>query len=262
MERAISLIFALTLCVLSGDLDGNGIVNFKDFTIFADNWLKRVDDQNDVEEVMIELVELDVNDTNLELNYKIKNNSDHDVWICDRVDDYSDSRFSFEAYLAEDAKTLVIRKRLDVPILLRWNMIPVGRYLRLRPGQEKTESLSLTLPVRPRLVYTFEQANAERASRLVLEIGFYNEDLIGLIRSIIEVAERLDCVADLDDYYSDIVRRYFKGSLIPVRFGSLSHFDEKYNDMSEELLTSSTEELLGEEVLQIVVEDLSIPYDG
>lgn len=44
------------------------------------------DPNNDFEKVpMISLTNLDVNDTNLKLSYKIKNNTDHNVWICDDV---------------------------------------------------------------------------------------------------------------------------------------------------------------------------------
>jgi hypothetical protein len=219
------------------------------------------DEQNS--DVSLTITKFQVNDQTLELSYKIKNDSGHDVWICDRIDD-SDSRFSFEAYLAEDAETLIIRKRLDVHPEVIWSAIPEGRYLRLQPGQEKTESLSLDLPVYPQLVYISKRANAEHARRLVLEIGYYNKDLPGLIRSIIEVTERLGCASpDLnEDYNSDIFRCYFPGLLIPLQFGTLSYFDETYNDVSEQFLTAYTDELLGEQVLQATVEGVDVPYTG
>ena len=245
MYRIVSLILTLTLCVF--------------FLKFAQ--AESGDDPNNVEEkvVTIELTKLDVNDTTLELGYKIKNNTDHDVWICDSVS----MQLNYEIYLAEDAQTLVIRKRLDISPGVVWAAIPVGRYVRLRPGQEYAESLSRALPVRPALSYIAERANAESAKRLVLEIGFYDQDLPGLIRSIIEVVERLGCAKlELEDYESDIMRHYFKGLLIKGRFGGLEHFDESHQDLSEQFITPYTDQLLGEQVLRIEVDGLYIPYKG
>jgi hypothetical protein len=207
--------------------------------------------------VTIELTKLDVNDTTLDLSYKIKNRSDHDIWICDSVS----KQLNFEIYLAEDAQTLVIRKRLDVSPEVVWAAIPIGRYVRLRPGQGYAETLSYALPVRPALAYIGERANAESAKRLVLEIGFYDQDLPGLIRSIIEVVERLGCAnVELEDYESDIMRHYFKGLLIKGRFGGLEHFDESHQDVSEQFITACTDQLLGEQVLRLEVDGVSIPY--
>jgi len=106
--------------------------------------------QNGKEEagVTIELTKLDVNDTTLDLSYKIKNNSDHEVWICDDVDFYLTS-IDFEVYLSEDEQTLLIRRRFDVPTIVYWPIWPYGRYVLLRSGQERTESLSLDVPVHP-----------------------------------------------------------------------------------------------------------------
>lgn len=267
MNRSIISVLAFALCLSSGDLDHNGIVDFNDLAIFADNWLRCGDDggdlteQNDVAAVMIVLTKLEITHQTLELGYKIKNGSDHDVWVCDSV--CMDYGIDFEAYLAEDARTLVMRKLLDVSPEILWVAIPVGRYVRLRAGQERTESLSLTVPVRPQLVYIGQRASAEYATCLVLEIGFYNEDLPGLIRSIIEVAERLGCAPPtVKDYDSDIMRRYFSGLLIYGRFGGLSQFDESHQDVSEEFVTAYTDRLLGEQVLRIVVDNLYIPYQG
>lgn len=216
----------------------------------------------EIKDVTIILTNLDVNDTTLELSYKIKNNTDHDVWICDSVDIvYSNT----EIYLAEDAQTLVIRKRLDVSPEVVWAAIPAGRYVRLQPAQEYSESLSFAVPVRPVLTYINERAYADSAKRIVLEIGFYDQDLPGLIRSIIEVVERLGCAnVEYEDYESDIMRHYFKGLLINGRFGGkgLEHFDESHPDGSELFRTSFTDQLLGEQVLQISIDGLYIPYKG
>jgi hypothetical protein len=215
-------------------------------------------DPNYSDKVSIELAKLDVNDTTLELGWKIKNNTDHDVWICDSVSKHGNS----EIYLAEDAQTLVIRKRLDISPEVEWAAIPIGRYVNLYPGQEYTEFLSCALPVRPALVFIPEQSNAESAERLVIEIGFYDQDLPDLIRSIIEVVERFGCDnVELEDYESDIMRHYFKGLLIKGRFGGLEYFDELHQDVSEQFITTYTDQLLGEQILRIEVDGVHIPYE-
>jgi len=219
-----------------------------------------VTDQNDVDSVMIELTHLDVNDTKLEFSYKIKNNTDHDVWICDSVD--TGSTFNIDVYLAEDDQTLVIMKRIDVVSEFWWvDQYRNSRYVRLRPAQEYSESLSVDMPVGPSVMYYAERANAKLASRLVIEIGFYNEDVLKLIRSIIEVAERFNYTSvGVPDFESDFMRCYFKGLLIARGFGGLSHFDEVYTDVNE-LLIGPTYDFFGEQVLRIKVDGVHIPYD-
>lgn len=266
MDRSIALILLFTLCLSSGDLDGNGIVDFHDLAILADNWLKSgqdaIDsgDQNDVEAAMtIVLTKLEVTDKTLDLGYKIRNGTDHDVWVCDNLG----LGARFEVCLLEDAETLMLRRRLDVrpdPGII-WVAIPIGRYIRLGPGEERRESFSLEVPVSPHTIYTPQRAKAEYARRLVMEIGFYNQDLPKLVRSILEVAERLGCgYVGPQDIESDIVRRYFKGSLIKNQFRGTSYFDQYYGTSSDEFETVYTGGNLGEQVLRIAVENLYIPY--
>jgi len=217
-------------------------------------------DQNDVNSVTIALTHLDINDTKLELSYKIKNNTDHDVWICDSVN--IQSTCNIDVYLAEDAKTLVIMKCIGI-VSEFWavNQFRTSRYVRLRPAQEYSESLSLDVPVGPSVLYLDEQANTEFASRLAIEIGFYNEDVLKLIRSIIEVAERFNYTnVRVPDFESDFMRCYFKGLLIARGFGGLSRFDEDYTDANE-LFIGPTYDFFGEQYLRIEVDGVHIPYD-
>jgi len=249
MYRIVSLILALTLCVFSPR--------------FAQ--AESGDDPNNVEEkvVTIELTKLDVNDTTLELSYKIKNNTDHDVWICDDVAAYFAS-LDFEVYLSEDEQSLLIRRRLDVPTIVYWPVWPYGRYVLLRSGQERTESLSLDVPVHPRRVFARGEAASDHARRLVLEIGFYNEDLPGMIREILEMAEKLNC-ARLEpiEYRTAFFLRYFKGIWIAHLFGGLSNFEKYvYQEGSEEITIPYTQQNLnGEQVLRIEVDGVHIPYE-
>ena len=265
MERAISLIFALNLCVLSGDINRNGIVDFNDFAIFADDWLKHGDDsgdsadQNDVEAVMIVLTKLEVTDRILELNYKIKNGSSHDVWFCDSLAVNFDIRF--EVHMAEDDQTLLINRRCNVPTEFYFDQPPFGRYVHLRPGEERAESLSLTVPVFPLRLFTDNRPTAEYATCLALEIGFYNEDLPGLIRGIFEVADKLDYTnLDLSNCDPSIIERYFRGILVARYCGVLSGFNKNHSDVSEQILIPHFCPILkDEQVLRLTVDDVFIP---
>ncbi len=250
MYRIVSLILTLTLCVFSPR--------------FAQ--AESGDDPNNVEEkvVTIELTKLDVNDTTLELSYKIKNNTVHDVWICDDVA-FNLASLDFEVYLSEDEQTLLIRRRLDVPTDVEWAINPRGHYVLLRSGQEWTESLSLDVPVHPRRQFAYGQVASDHARRLVLEIGFYNEDLPGMIREILEMAEKLNCarLETSGEYRTAFFMRYFKGIWIAHLFGGLSGFEKyTYQEGNEEISIPYTwQNFGGEQVLRIEVDGVHIPYE-
>ncbi len=249
MSRTICLILAFTICIFSPRCAQ----------------AESVDDPNNEEEkiVTIELTKLDVNDTTLELSYKIKNNTDHEVWICDDVDFYLTS-IDFEVYLSEDEQTLLIRRRFDVPTDIEWGSWPRGHYVLLRSGQERTESLSLEVPVHSRRQFAHGLAASDHARRLVLEIGFYNEDLPGMIREILEMAEKLNCARlEPSEYRTAFFIRYFKGIWIAHLFGGLSGFEEyTYKEGSEEITIPYTRQNLnGEQVLRIEVDGVHIPYE-
>jgi hypothetical protein len=170
-----------------------------------------VADQNDVDSVIIALTLLDVNDLTLDVNdqttdandqspdpnaetlnideptlelrWKIKNNSDHDIWVCDLVGFIEDE---FEVYL-EAEQTLLIRRRLDVPTFVVYYIWPEGQYVRLRAGEEMVKSLSITLPVHnhwifmPPFLPRLAKQDVIYARRLVLEIGYHTKDLAQMI---------------------------------------------------------------------------------
>jgi len=223
-----------------------------------------VTDQNDLDSVIIALTHMDVNDTNFELSYKIKNNTDHDVWICDDVSVMTAT--DFEVYLSEDEQSLLIRRRHDVPTNAYFVALPVGRYVLLRSGQEWSESLSLDVPIGPTHLFASGLATSDHARRLVLEIGFYNEDLPGMIRDILEMAEKMNCASlEPGEYTRDFFIRYFKGIWIAEMLGGLSHFEEyMYNEGSEEIKIPYfrySRQNFNEQVLRIEVDGVYIPYD-
>jgi len=244
MNRPIKLITALILCFV------------------LTMWPQAGDGDNpDVEEetgVTIELTKLDVNDTNLELQYKIKNGTDHDVWICDNVNKIANP---FEVFLAKDAQTLVLRKRLDVPSSKIWHTQPTGLYVRLRPGEDLFESLSLNLPVQSSFVFASQGRTlvTQNARFLSLEIGFYDEDLPGLILSIIQEADKF---SDLKCFAATaMTKEYFRGLLVRNRMGTLPSITEAHSK-GQVFICYSWQALTGEKVLRIVVDGVSIPYEG
>ena len=214
-------------------------------------------DQNS--DVSITITKFQVNDQTLELSWKIVNHSDHDVWICDSVG----FGYRFEVYMATDDQTLMIRKRFEVPTAILYYVLPDSEYVRLRPDEERTESVSLTVPVQQDFVFTVGVGTAKRATRLILEVGFYDEDLPGLIRSILEEAEKIaGPTPNLDDHNISIIARYFEGLLIARYFGDLAGFEEYYyKDPSEQLRMPYMHQTLGsEQVLRATIDGVSIPY--
>ena len=251
MKRYVILLLALTICICYPRY------------LQAEN----ADDSNNEEGkiVTIELAKLDVNDHNLDLSWKITNNTDHDVWICANLN--TEYPAFYEYFLDEDTKTLVLRRRSDLPmsIAIAMNYPPLrSRYVRLGSGQEKVEFISLAVPVQPYRISEGEYGNAEYAKRLVLEIGFFNEDLPGLILQIVELAEKLNCdlrVGLGDDL--EICNRFFGGRNIAQAFNHLLGFSESVMSASvngEFTIHYMGPILNGEQILRITVDGVSIPY--
>jgi hypothetical protein len=229
-------------------------------------------DALDIEEdnaVNIVLTKLDVNDTKFELSWKIINNTDHDVWICDRLfpGDF------FEWFLDTDDKTLIIRRRFDLPQGQGWEHLPRAYYVRLRPGQEKVDSISLTVPIREHTVFGPLLGHGQSATRMALEIGFYDEDLPGLILEIVEMAELLNCDVRSPANGSGIVptdrvrelrRRFFGGQFIARAFygESFAYFRDSITSGGDEVIIPYLSQTLnGEQTLRTEVDGFSIPLN-
>jgi len=210
--------------------------------------------------VTIATTMLEVTDKTLEWCYRITNSSVEDAWVCDTPSVRSRSG-NFEVYLADDAETLKIRRRLGVPSRLLWSLPPTGRYVRLRAGESRAESLLLPLPIRPQRIFQ-SRRHAEgthmRATRVVIDIGFYPGDLPEMVLAILQETERnLPKKASASDYPPELpgLARYFGGSLSYLRR------NERVLDWGEQLLVPYTDqELEGEQVLRIAVDGVRIPY--
>ena len=241
--------------------------------VFA-SWVQAEDSDDSIEQdLTIALTKFDVNDTTLEINWNITNNTDHDVWICDGIGiRYADpSYYDFEIFLAEDLRTLVISWRLAKPFRVIFFQKPdyFGRYVRLRAGQVRTESLSLTLPIGRYILIVNELRYTPYPTRLTLDIGYYDEDLPALILQIVDVARRLNCESiDFEDYGVDywIFGRYFGGLLIEDTFNKWEEFRESIMSGADEIilpymihLNGFGEHILDEQVLRLVVDGVRIP---
>ncbi len=207
--------------------------------------------------ITIDITEVDVNDSTLTLSYDIKNDSDHEAWIC------SESGPPFEVFLALDTQTLVIRKRMDVPDnSIRDRGTPVGTYVRIVPGACLTESVRITLPVAPSITYSAEKTTevTQTVERLALEIGYYDEDLPAMIHTICAIADT--CSIPSGTFPSETVNTYFRGVVIRGSLGS--YFDRLNPDPygTGRVRIVYSQHGLIEKILRADVNDVSIPYKG
>jgi len=199
--------------------------------------------------VTIELTRFEVSDSCLALDYRIKNGSDHDVWVCSRP-----SSIPFEMYLTQDKQSLLIRKRLDVPTTVIWHRPPApGTYVRLNAGADQRESLLIDLPVEPVTVYASGGTeSASTVTRLAVEIGFYDEDLPALIDNIIAVADMFRVTSW--DVPWEILDTYFRGLRVP-RLLNADPYGQGYVHIEY-----NGQALTGEKVLRMEINGVSIPY--
>ena len=206
--------------------------------------------------VTIELTKLEVTDSSLQLSYEITNSSDHDVWVCSRV-----SSIPYEAFLVHDTQTLLIRKRLDVPSMAVWTRPPAaGTYVCVEPGVALPESLSLDLPVIRRFVYANVGATEvpQTVRRLALEIGYYDEDLPGLVRSIFDVADKFSPESwNLDP---NTEGTYFRGLAVRRALADYDIINKDPYGEGRVYIHYSYQALTGEKLLRIEIDGVSIRY--
>ena len=213
----------------------------------------------------ISLTGFAVTDSMVEIQFRIKNDSDHDVWVCESVDAVGGTYF--EVHLSEEPGTLIVRRRFEVPQEICWDSIPDARYVRLRPGEARSEVVTLAVPIESVVAFTEGRGidGMENVRRLILEVGFYDEDLPELIRGILEEAEKCAEVADYENWDRDIVQRYFPGLLVRRYIGPLSFFNARNEDQIGEgrvIVPYHWQTLGGEQVLRIKMDGLDILYNG
>lgn len=201
----------------------------------------------------ITVTKLEINDKKLKLNYEIRNDSGQDIWI---LLGFGKSDASVDLFIDKDERTLLLRRRFDVPFSGGGNIAP-GRYVVMRTGETQLESVSLPVPVNSEYEFidgqTRQAQGLEYATSLAIEIGYYDRDLPVRIRHTLEEADRIGKKPKNDD---DRMRWfYFTGSL---DFNSSNEFLRQRNE--EILLPYTYQWFKGEKVLRTVVEDVRIPY--
>jgi hypothetical protein len=126
------------------------------------------------------LTALDANDQTLTLRYKIINRSDRDIWICEGVGVAGEFGTLYsDVYVDADGRTLVIARRIEVPMQGEYVRPPdfEGRYVRVRPGQEQIQSLALSVPIKRYGFFTLAGPDIDYATRLLLKIGCFDKDI-------------------------------------------------------------------------------------
>jgi hypothetical protein len=207
----------------------------------------------------ITFTKLDANDTYLKLSYEIRNDSKQDAWILAGI---GISGSTASVFMDTDGQTLKILRRLDLPAITG---IPFptcfGRYVRLPAGKSQAESISLMIPVYDNPDYgighqSHKESGLEYATRLVIEIGYYTGNLPVMIRNILEEDEKNPRIVPYrDPCYSKSITEWFGGLL------GFNNRNELLRSRDDEILVPYTSQAFsGEQVLQIVAENLKIPY--
>jgi hypothetical protein len=202
--------------------------------------------EKEVAGVKVRLTELGVSADALKLRYEIKNESGHDIWLCESIP----HRSEFEVYFAEDNETLTIRRRLDVHTGIGWPIRPIGTYGCLLPGQSRIESLQFRLPVQSaQTFYGREPVGRDfvYAGKLALELGFYDSDVSNMVLEMLDKAERT----------------HDPGGLLAVLGGSLMFTlsNERIRDRDQTVnLSWNDRSVKPEQVLCVLAEDVNIPY--
>jgi len=195
---------------------------------------------------------LDVSKKTLKLSYEIRNESEQDVWV---LVGFGKSGASAEVFIDKDDRTILIRRRFDVPFS-GGGGIAFGRYVLMRTGETQTELVSLTIPVHPEYGFASRRQarGLEYETRLAIEIGYYTGDLPGMIRHVLEEIDKIGN-KNLDDEQSEL-KYFFRGSLY---FNVLS---EVLKQRDEEVLLPYTYQWFkGEQVLRTTTDGLRIPYE-
>ncbi len=234
------------------------------FCIFSETQAQAESDagaNNKADAPTISVTNLNITDKNLKLSYEIRNTSKRDIWILVGIGGiYASYDESAEAFLDEDGRTLLIRRRLDIPPNPRLPFPAYdGRYVRMRPGQIQAESISLPIPIHFFLKSERGIQGVEYATGLTIEIGYYSGDLPEFVRGILREAEKIPRT-------KPVVYPIFPTTLIEF-FGDLglltfNQFNESLRSRDDEVLIPYTNQMLkGEHVLRVMVDDLRIPYE-
>jgi hypothetical protein len=204
----------------------------------------------------ISVTKLNISDEVLELNYEIKNDSPQDVWICEDIG--FERPYNSEICFTEDNQLVTIRRRLDVfvPSGFIWARRPLGKYIRLSPGQKRYESLSVNLPLNGHIVFgprKYDQIpkNLFYVSRLAIEIGYFVGNLPETILNMLLEAEKtrksnIESTPQILTIFGDAL--------------TFNYFREQLRNREQEIVIPYTyQQFKGEKVLRTTIDGLRIP---
>jgi len=216
---------------------------------------KQIKNKTDTTALTLEFSKLNVTEKAFEISYQIKNDSEQDIWLCK---DLGSAFRTFEVSMADDDETLLVRRRLDVPIN-GFGEHAYGSYIRIPKADRLKETILIPLPIRPVRIIMPPQRNekvVKHVKQIMIEIGFFSGDTPGMILHMLEEAERNLQKKHVDDigYPTDVI-----GWLVSsVIFNGLN---ERVPDRNEQIVIPWTNQAIeGEQVLRATVENLHVPY--
>lgn len=187
----------------------------------------------------------------LRLNYEIRNESKHYIWILVGFRDGDDCA---ELFMHDNGQTIVIRRRFDV-LFDGGGETVYGRYVRLRPGEAQSESISVPVPVHPVREFAGRRSKQglELATAISIEIGFYTGDLPWMIRRVLEEMAQISDLRQNKDM--NTIKQYFRGLL------QFNEFNEGVISREDEVVVPYTYQALrGEQILETTISGLVLPY--
>jgi hypothetical protein len=204
---------------------------------------------NGANRVTMTIVEVKVREKALEVHFQIINGLKEDIWVCDAMDSVQWGAPDFEAVPSEDGRTFIMRKRTGLP----WDVMrdpPLARYVRLKAGKSLSGSLVIPLPAQSQTVVSSTRvpSGGGHIQRIMLEIGYYQEDLPAMILDAPETRESSEQANEegriLRLVHFNAINEYTRSSNMEVLF---------YADESDPIVES---ELL----LQTAVDSRPISY--
>jgi len=133
---------------------------------------------------LLTIEDCDLTDAALVLKYRVANTFPHDIWICATQGffDGEDSLVSQDVRITDGM--LWIQRRANV----QQNCLITGQafagYRRLSPGQARSYTIVLPRPIQSFSVFyaTHEEFSEVVLNRIVLQVGYFEGDLLSLIR--------------------------------------------------------------------------------
>ncbi len=175
-HRGVALIWGLCTSVLLGTARAHG-----------DDMAKS---KNEKAAMTIKLGSLRITNRLVEMRCEIRNNTGRDIWVCDGIPhQYDHNRVrgtNAEVYIDKEGQTLLILRRIDLPLHGSTTAPVAGTYARLHAGESQPYVFLVVLPIAVESpgLQGFHEAihrGTEYLSGLAFQIGYYtSEDLRSL----------------------------------------------------------------------------------